>query len=190
MGRRIKREALSTCLSSSPLFWRPPVTQPSCPNQMRAFGVQVDDTPTQFDSNSQHAIIASAENGDIITMPLSMQGIISFLPPTKPTLEELETCEQIVMTSDAIWDPGKARFGENEDALRHQKERRLSSSFRISRLELLSRPRNLSACSIATDPTDFINRLTILDRGDKVLRDRDLVTNIKSIQIDPKRKLY
>ena len=112
-------------------------------------------------------------------MPLLMQGINSFLPTTKPTLEELETCEQIVLTSEAPWDPGEERFGENENTLRYQKEHNLSS-YRISRLEILSKPRNLLACSIATDPTDFINRLTILDRGDRVVK--DLVTNIKSIQ--------
>ena len=44
-----------------------------CPNQLRAHGIKVDDTPVQFDSNSSHSIIVS----DQLEIPLDMHGVAS-----------------------------------------------------------------------------------------------------------------
>ena len=47
-----------------------------CPNQMRDYGVCVNDTPTNYDSNSTHSIITESECRDTtsINMLLPMDG--------------------------------------------------------------------------------------------------------------------
>ena len=60
-----------------------------CPNQLRSFGVVVDDTPKQFDPKSSHAIELPGES---LTIPLEMNGVVSFFSSHKPSEDELENC--------------------------------------------------------------------------------------------------
>ena len=75
------------------------------PNQMRANGITVEDTPTQFDRRSKHAIIGTDNSGTEVVMPLLLRGMISYLPTHYPTEEEQRYCRRIILTSDAEWDP-------------------------------------------------------------------------------------
>jgi hypothetical protein len=90
------------------------------PNQMRAHGVTVDDTPRQFDATSEHAIRVPAQN---LTMPLRMHGCISYIPTRKPTQEEmvefrlLDSNSWIELTSDVPWEPYSKSFKDQEDRL-------------------------------------------------------------------------
>jgi hypothetical protein len=45
-----------------------------CPNQLRSFGVIVDDTPRQFDPSSSHSITIPGHN---VVIPLELSGVIS-----------------------------------------------------------------------------------------------------------------
>jgi hypothetical protein len=56
-----------------------------CPNQLRNHGIQVNDTPKQFDKKSTHSI--RTEKGQEI--PLELDGVISYLQTRKPTIEEI-----------------------------------------------------------------------------------------------------
>ena len=75
------------------------------PNQMRSNGTTVEDTPTQFDRRSRHAIVGTDDHGDEVTLPLILRGIISYLPTHYPTEEEQRNCRRITLTSDIEWDP-------------------------------------------------------------------------------------
>jgi hypothetical protein len=74
---------------------------------MRAFGIWVDDTPKQFNEQSQHAIIVPTED---LTIPFDMRGVISYFDSHKLTKYELENCCQVVLTSDKPWDPNNTNF--------------------------------------------------------------------------------
>ena len=76
-----------------------------CPNQMRAYGIQVQDTPTQFDSKSNHNIIVPTDDDADVIIPLEMKGIVSIFESHNPTKEELESCDYLMMTSEKRWDP-------------------------------------------------------------------------------------
>jgi len=51
-----------------------------------------------------------------IHIPLQIKGVILYYESHKPSADELETCWQIVMTSDAPWDPYDPVFTDQEMA--------------------------------------------------------------------------
>ena len=87
-----------------------------CPNQLRNHGLQVNDTPKQFDKTSSHSI--RTEKGQEI--PLEMDGVISYLQTRKPTKEEVHDFNKgtglrsIVLTSDQDWEPYSEGFAAKE----------------------------------------------------------------------------
>ena len=70
-----------------------------CPNQMRAKGLTVHDTLTQFDSISTHSITVHRCDSDVV-IPLEMKGVASIFESRIPTPAELDTCELLLMTSE------------------------------------------------------------------------------------------
>jgi hypothetical protein len=60
-----------------------------CPNQLRSFGIVVDDTPRQFSPKLTHSIEVP---GDNLTIPLEMNGVFSYFSSHKPFKDELENC--------------------------------------------------------------------------------------------------
>ena len=73
-----------------------------CPNQLRAFGLSICDTPQQFNADSPHDI--SFPDTKLRT-PMEMEGVVSYLPSRRPTNDEIADCTRLEMTSDAAWDP-------------------------------------------------------------------------------------
>jgi Reverse transcriptase (RNA-dependent DNA polymerase) len=82
-----------------------------CPNQMRDNKTIVEDTPRQYDSKSGHCITI----GDL-TIPLLMDGVISYFESTKPTDDELKYNQRYTLTSDTPWDPRDPSFASQEKA--------------------------------------------------------------------------
>lgn len=84
------------------------------PNQMRANGLEVDDVPKHLlrdPSQSMHSIYIPDHD---IRLPLAMCGVISYLPICKPTIQEMESCKWVNLTTEAEWDPHSREFEENE----------------------------------------------------------------------------
>jgi hypothetical protein len=52
-------------------------------------GIEVDDVPKHLSSKSTHSIYIPEHN---IRIPLSMHGVISYVPVRKPSIQELENC--------------------------------------------------------------------------------------------------
>lgn len=93
-----------------------------CPNQIRANGHRVDDTPQQFSESSLHSIECTTEAGRKVTIPLTLNGVISRFETRRPTRAEIEDgCERIILTNEATWEPYSHRFTEAEESLaRHR----------------------------------------------------------------------
>ena len=82
-----------------------------CPNQIRAAGNLVQDTPKQFDPQSAHSIIIPNR----VELPLDMHGVISHLRTRKPMAEEIEQYtnglfQEAVLTKDIPWEPYSTKF--------------------------------------------------------------------------------
>ena len=94
-----------------------------CPNQLRHNGLRVDETPTQFDNESTHAITIPESN---LTIPMSIQGTVSYFEARKPTVDELRTGEWVRMTHYDNWDPHSDHFRIAEESAKRQ--RRMAAS--------------------------------------------------------------
>ncbi|EEC42677.1 predicted protein [Phaeodactylum tricornutum CCAP 1055/1] len=82
------------------------------PNQMRDFGIEVDNAPRQYVANSKHSLYVPDSQ---LRIPLQLRGIFSFLESRKPTQQELDECEHIILTSDVPWEPCSADFARREE---------------------------------------------------------------------------
>lgn len=91
-----------------------------CPNQLRANGVRVDDIPRHLsqDGKSTHSIYFPNEQ---VSLPLRLKGVISYLETRYPTHDELQNCQWLTATSDAVWDPYSDSFAEQEEIM-HERE--------------------------------------------------------------------
>jgi Reverse transcriptase (RNA-dependent DNA polymerase) len=86
-----------------------------CPNQLRDGGTIVEDTPRQFNPKSNHCIRIGS-----LTIPLMMDGVISYFESRKPTDEELKHNQRFTLTSNSVWDPHSKSFARQELALEPQ----------------------------------------------------------------------
>jgi hypothetical protein len=84
-----------------------------CPNQLHLNRLIVRDCPHHLDPTPDvlsHTIQHPAVN---LVIPLSCDGVISYLVYCKPTAEEFRSCRKIEMTSvGAVWDPYSSLFAE------------------------------------------------------------------------------
>ena len=72
---------------------------------MREAGIKVNDTPKIHVENpglSDHSIESPEIN---LRIPLSLHGIFSYLPTTKPTPQMLEDCEDVYVLTPSRWNP-------------------------------------------------------------------------------------
>ena len=69
-----------------------------CPFQMRVNDVKVNDLPKHLSVNptdETHAVQIPLDNdGNVLTIPLSLDGVTSYFPTFKPSLEEYEAAEE------------------------------------------------------------------------------------------------
>ena len=73
------------------------------PNQLRAHGLVVDDVPKQFTGGrSMHGIYVPQEE---MIIPFMMRGMMSYIPTRLPTLNEVDNCRHVQMTSYESWRP-------------------------------------------------------------------------------------
>ena len=84
-----------------------------CPNQLRLNGVRVDDCPKHLalGLNTRHSIIFEEDD---LSIPLEMDGTISYFETHLPTSSEINNCRHIVLTSPEEWDPKSDTFAKEE----------------------------------------------------------------------------
>jgi hypothetical protein len=90
-----------------------------CPNQARHNGVVVDDVPKHLSHDGQltHSLFFPQEN---MRIPLSLRGVISFLPTRYPTNNEINNCRWLIVTGDDDWEPYNETFEEREKMADHE----------------------------------------------------------------------
>jgi hypothetical protein len=84
------------------------------PNQMRSFNIIGEDIPKHISTKSTHSFIINEEN---LTIPMKLNGIISYFNVRTPTLDEIENCQHVVMTPVDEWNPCSSHFEELEDKI-------------------------------------------------------------------------
>ena len=70
--------------------------------QLRANSVVVDDCPLQYCGRTTHCIYIPEEQ---VQLPLSLHGVMSYLPVRKPTDKEMTSAHRLELTSTVCWDP-------------------------------------------------------------------------------------
>ena len=158
-----------------------------CPNQIRAQGNIVDDTPRHLSDKSSHSMtFYSEDRKDKIFIPLEIDGVISYVNTMKPTEKELAECPYYIATSATPWDP-------HSDALKHAEEEynrakpRTVSGVEVTSLHSrfgkntglagedihallhvheIAKPRNLSICSVDETNSQIYRHLVSPDNCD------------------------
>jgi hypothetical protein len=93
-----------------------------CPNQLRSFGITVDDCPQHLaspDHPSTHSIYCRDED---FRIPLSLNGVTSGFMTRMPTVQEIETCRWIHLTNEHHWDPHSDHFAMQESRIQDLRE--------------------------------------------------------------------
>jgi hypothetical protein len=90
-----------------------------CPNQIRAVGNLVQDTPKQFNPQSEHSITIPNK----VELPLEMHGVILHLQTCKLMAKEIEQntnglFQEAVLTEDIPWEPYSTKFATAENTER------------------------------------------------------------------------
>ena len=76
------------------------------PNQLRHFGVDVQDNPY----NSKPMLICKDTKDEEFTACLKSTGTNIYIDTWTPTDKDLQEYPQVVLTSDALWDPHAIQF--------------------------------------------------------------------------------
>ena len=84
---------------------------------MREAGITVNDTPKIHLPDpdvSDHSILFE---GSKFRLPLSLRGVFSYLPTTKPTADMLNSCEEVYLLTPTRWDPHNTAYASNEEGM-------------------------------------------------------------------------
>jgi len=81
-----------------------------CPNQLHWNGLVVNDVPPMFNPDKPQCISIP----DKLEIPLKMRGVMSYIEMHKPTIDELEKCEHLELTSARPWNPNELGLDSRE----------------------------------------------------------------------------
>jgi hypothetical protein len=115
-----------------------------CPNQLRSFGIVVDNAPKQFSPKSTHSIEVP---GDSLTIPLEINGFVTFFSSHKPSKDELENCRQITLSSNIPWD--------SNDLSCETQERVMNRQIQVSEV-IRNGDRDPDVTRVDREETDFV----------------------------------
>jgi hypothetical protein len=87
-----------------------------CPNQLRSNGIIVDNAPKRLSPNPLMATHSIFVPNDDLRIPTDLKGVISYFITQTPTLQEIETCKWIMLTSENDWDPHSDIFKIHESS--------------------------------------------------------------------------
>ena len=82
---------------------------------LREAGVEVNETPKiqVDDPNEEHHSIFFPQTG--LRIPLSLWGIFLYFPTSKPTVEEMQSSENIYLLTPSVWNPHNDSYADNEE---------------------------------------------------------------------------
>ena len=128
------------------------------PMQLRHNGLRVDQTPRQYDANSNHGITFPKDDEHDLFIPFHLHGCISYFSSRLPTDSEMERCRYVYMTEDATWNPYSDSFKQAELPYQHQTPR-LVASTNTSARNIYGVSSNTRRCDVA--PSILAKRLGI-----------------------------
>ena len=96
------------------------------PNQLRYFGIRVQDDPT---SNEP---IHIRNEDDSFNIELCMSGTIMYIDTHTPSVKELNDCPHIILSSPHEWNPQEVKFNNNSQSF----EERMSGRHVISAMHM------------------------------------------------------
>ena len=140
-----------------------------CPNQMRRNGLIVHDCPISLshDNLSTHTIQIPEQD---LTIPLELDGIISYISTRLPTKTELEDCVRIDMTGPEEWIPSEIDLSREEKIMTAKQNERGFASVRSS----LNTPEDVFQLGMHRQSEVFAT----LTEVSPVLADDDFITGL------------
>ena len=87
------------------------------PNQLREYGIIVDDCPKQYSNGKTlHGLLFPDDN---LHIPFKLHGCLSYFPSSRlpSTREELDNCRWVHMSGEGEWDPYSDHFAAAESAM-------------------------------------------------------------------------
>jgi len=108
------------------------------PNQLRTYGLEVDDIPKHLsEGKSTHSIYIPDSN---LRIPIKLNGVISYFNVRTPTPDKIHHCETIKMTLPSIeWQPCSDKFNQQEQYYESEDESniyRTNSAFKQTPADL------------------------------------------------------
>jgi hypothetical protein len=92
------------------------------PNQIRLNDVEVNDCPRFLSEKLTELSHSIYFPKDDVRLPLSLDGVISYLPVRKPSAEEFRNFHKLNLTSESpIWDPYSTDFSRQEEKFTNSK---------------------------------------------------------------------
>jgi hypothetical protein len=88
-----------------------------CPNQLRHHSVIIDDIPHHQSPTPNQATHSNFFPEENIRIPQETRGVISLFQTRKPSAEEIENCQWLMIASEKDWDPHSDDFNLNERAM-------------------------------------------------------------------------
>ena len=148
-----------------------------CPNQARIHGVTIEDVPPFLDPSglSTHSITFPTED---ISLPLLMNGPISYLPVRLPTDLELDECQHLQLScGDSPWDPLSIQALFDSPTTDRRGVHSLSSQFDLDILQ----------DNIAADMCSTVASSAIAHSASKTLEPQDL-SRLWNISLDAAKR--
>jgi hypothetical protein len=100
------------------------------PFMMREAGITVHDTPkiqVSDPDGNDHSIFFPETK---LRIPLSLWGVFSYFPTSKPTALEMTESEEIYMLTPSRWDPHQTAYAKNEENMIDWKGNMIEKSYR------------------------------------------------------------
>jgi hypothetical protein len=88
------------------------------PFMMRKAGIILNDMPkmqVEHPTVDDHSIFFPAETK--FRIPMSLWGIFSYFPTSKPTAQDMKESDQVYMLTPSRWDPHQSAYAENEESI-------------------------------------------------------------------------
>ena len=167
-----------------------------CPMQLRLNDVSVDERPKFLSvdaTDERHAVTIARTDDEPLVIPLSLDGVTSYLPTFKPTKEQYEAATEgvdlHVLTYDSPdWDPHDQDFAERErnmlDHRGHVHERRPRRPQRICAFESTEAQRG--GLQHETPADDFGIALTANRMVSKIRSSLEPATIDRGRQLEPR----
>ena len=139
------------------------------PFMMREANITVNDVPKiqmKNPTEDDHAIVFP-ETG--FRIPLSLWGVFSYFPSSKPSLDMVESSDDVYMLTPTTWNPNTDVFALNEESMIDWEGHMVQEKDRVRILmsEVEENAEMASVCAISNRESDFVNTTLLAAEEDE-----------------------